>query len=206
MRTPDESEHQTRCEACKWVMPFPDATEADAEKAWGRVWKLYEGGRWWTLCKRCHPQGRYRCDWCGERFQGTVHEWVDWQRFETDDTLKRYWDATIDLKELAAWLDTNVGTARPASGVLIEKKQSGRTVVGMAFGLCTSCDPYTDPKRVLERKRQRDREAHQRQRDRQKPKPTKVCGVCGQTFTPKRSDAVYCSPKCRLDRFRAKAE
>jgi hypothetical protein len=202
----DESK-QVRCEDCKWVMPFPDATEADRGKAWGRVWKLDEGGRWWTLCKRCHPQGRYRCDWCGERFQGTVHEWTDWQSFETDDTLKRYWDASIDDKELEAWLIANVGAARPRGGVLIEKKPSGRTEVGMRFGLCTACDPYMDSKRVLERKRELDREAHQRQRDRQKqqPKPTKVCPACGETFVPKRSDAVYCSPKCRLDRFRAKA-
>ena len=31
-----------------------------------------------------------------------------------------------------------------------------------------------------------------------------VCGQCGQTFTPKRSDAQYCSGRCRVAAHRAK--
>jgi hypothetical protein len=38
-----------------------------------------------------------------------------------------------------------------------------------------------------------------------KPKPdhTRACAHCGQTFTPKRSDARYCSGRCRVAAHRA---
>jgi hypothetical protein len=53
-------------------------------------------------------------------------------------------------------------------------------------------------------RREADRIAHQRLRQRpQQPKPTKVYPVCGTTFTPQRSDAVICSPKCRKKQSRA---
>lgn len=31
---------------------------------------------------------------------------------------------------------------------------------------------------------------------------TKICPICGTEFTPKRSDAVYCSAKCRVSAAR----
>lgn len=34
------------------------------------------------------------------------------------------------------------------------------------------------------------------------PPRTQVCKVCGNTFTPKRSDALYCSNACRQRAYR----
>ena len=33
---------------------------------------------------------------------------------------------------------------------------------------------------------------------------TQTCAHCGQTYTPKRSNSVYCTPKCRVAAHRAK--
>lgn len=33
---------------------------------------------------------------------------------------------------------------------------------------------------------------------------TKTCPICGTEFTPKRSDAVYCSAKCRVSAARSR--
>ena len=38
---------------------------------------------------------------------------------------------------------------------------------------------------------------------RAKPKPTTICAKCGQAFTPRRSDAKFCSGRCRVAAHRA---
>jgi hypothetical protein len=70
--------------------------------------------------------------------------------------------------------------------------------------LCVDCHPELHPEFERQLRREADRIAHQRLRQRrQQPKPTKVCHVCGTTFTPQWSDAVICSPKCRKKQSRA---
>jgi hypothetical protein len=44
----------------------------------------------------------------------------------------------------------------------------------------------------------RDRERARSRRDRGR----RTCGVCAATFTPRRSDARYCSPACRQKAYR----
>jgi hypothetical protein len=70
--------------------------------------------------------------------------------------------------------------------------------------LCVDCHPELHPEFRQQQRREADRIAQQRLRERQlKPKPTKVCPVCGTTFTPQRSDAVVCCSKCRKKQSRA---
>ena len=33
---------------------------------------------------------------------------------------------------------------------------------------------------------------------------TQTCAHCGKTYTPKRSDSLYCTPRCRVAAHRAK--
>lgn len=66
---------------------------------------------------------------------------------------------------------------------------------------CLDCP--LSPGRVAEAAPARDR-AQRKRELRARARGDRVCPVCGQPFTPPRSDAVTCSPKCRQKAYRAR--